>query len=197
MIGTLIFLVLGMILLAILLAILLLREEPEPPLASNGKQGGESPAILTALELNLPSRLLADCIFAQNDLDFVVREAPSLERSFLQERKKVALLWLRDTRVSISRLFQFYRIAVRSNAALRFWTEVRIAGYYCMFLLMVSGLQFLIYVRGPFYVRGMVMRMFGIADRVSVGVGRTLGAMDRSSLVRIRDDWARQATPAD
>ena len=91
---TLIFLALGLILLGILLAIVLFYDHPERSLASDSKQGEASRAILTDLELNPPSRLLADRIFAQGDLDFVAREAPSLERAFLQERKKVALLWL-------------------------------------------------------------------------------------------------------
>lgn len=197
MIGTLVFIVLGVILLTTLLVALLLREQPETPLAFEGRQTGESRTILATLNLSLPSRLLADRIFAQDDWHFVCRESPSVEQAFLQERKKVALLWLKDTRICVGRIFRFYRIAVRSNAALEFWTELRIAGNYFMFLLMVSSVQSLIYLRGPFYTHGMIMRMFGAADRVSMGVGRTLRALDLSSLVRIKDDWAREANPAD
>ena len=197
MIGTLIFLALGIILLAILLAIVLFNDQPERSLASDGKQGEESQAILTALELSLPSRELADRIFAQSDLDFILREAPSLRHAFLQERTNVALLWLKDTRISVRRIFHFYRITVRSKADLEFWTELGIAGNYFMFLLITFGIQVLIYLRGPFFIRGMIMNMFGIADRVSMGVGRTLGGLDSSFLVRIKDDWARQANSAD
>jgi len=197
MIGTLVFIALGVILFTTLLVALLLREQPETPLAFEGRQTGESRTILAALHLSLPSRLLADRIFAQDDWDFVCRESPSVEQVFLQERKKVALLWLKEARICVRRIFHFYRIAVRGNAALEFWTELRIAGNYFMFLLMVSSVQSLIYLRGPFYTHGMIMSMFGAADRVSMGVGRTLRALDLSSLVRIKDDWAREANPAD
>jgi len=197
MIGTLVFIALGVILFTTLLVALLLREQPETSLAFEGGQTGESRTIFAALNLSLPSRLLADRIFARDDWDFVCRESPSVEQAFLQERKKVALLWLKDTRFCVGRIFHFYRIAVRGNAALEFWTELRIAGNYFMFLLMVSSVQSLIYLRGPFYTHGMIMSMFGAADRVSMGVGRTLRALDLSSLVRIKDDWAREANTAD
>ena len=197
MTGTLIFLALGAILLGILLAIILFANQPERSLGSDGKQGEASPAILTELELNSPSRLLADRIFAQSDLDFVMREAPSLERSFVRERKKIALLWLTDARFSMGRIIRFYRIAVRSNPALEFRTELRIAGNYLLLLGMISGLQVLINLLGPFQVRGILILILVLADRISMGVGQTLAVLDRSYLVRIKDDWARQASMAD
>jgi len=197
MTGTLIFLALGLILLGILLATLLLRQQPEPSLASESKRVDGSQAILTALELNLPSRELADRIFAKSDLDFILREAPSLKHVFLRERTSVAIRWLRATRNCTGQIFRFYRLAVRSSPALEFWTELRIARDYCEFLLLSYSLQVLIYLLGPFLVRGVVTRAFAVADRISIGVGQTVGAMDQSSLMRIKDDWAKQATPSD
>ena len=160
MTGTLIFLALGVILLAILLAVLLLRETPDPFLPSNGNQARESARVLTALELNLPSGELADRIFAQGDMDFILREAPLLKRMFLQERTRVATMWLKDMRICMGQIFQLYRMATRKNAALEFWTELRIARDYFTFLFMASSLQALIYLLGPFAVRGMVARTF-------------------------------------
>ena len=183
--------------LLLLLAAVLHRKQPKTSLALEGETGGESRTILTSLDLSLPSRLLADRIFAQDDWDFVCRGAASLEQAFLKERKKIALLWLKDTRICVRNIFRFYRIAVRSSAALQFWTELRIAGNYFLFLFMVSGVESLIYLRGPFYARGMILRMFATADRVSTAAGRTLAALDPSSVARIKDDWARQAAPAD
>ena len=197
MTGTLIFLVLGMALLGVLLAIVLFRKQPEASFPPGAEQTSGSPAIFQALALNLPSRELADRIFDRSDLDFVLQEAPSLRNAFLQERTYVAILWLKDTRDCMGRIFRFYRTAVRSNADLEFWTELRIARDYFTLVLMASSLQILIYLLGPFLIRGMVTQMFAITDRVSRGLGRTLGAMDQSSLVRIRDDWARQATPVE
>jgi len=192
MTGTLIFLALGVILLAILLAVLLLRETPDPFLPSSGNQGRQSARVLTVLDLNLPSGELADRIFARGDLDFVLREAPLLKHMLLQERTRVAILWLKDMRIQMGQIFRFYRTATRNNAALEFWTELRIAWDYFTFLFMVSNLQALIYLLGPFVVRGMVARTFAVADRISSEVGQTLGSMDRSSLASIKDNWARQ-----
>jgi len=197
MTGTIIFLALGVILLATLLAVVLLRETPDLFLLSSGNQGRESSRILTALDLNLPSGELAARIFAQEDLDFILREAPSLERIFLTERTHVAILWLRDARTCMEKVFHFYRMATRHSASLEFWTEIRVARDYFAFLVMSSTLQLLIKQLGPFIVRGMVARTFAVADRISAGVGRTLGTMDQSSLTKIKDDWARQAVPAD
>jgi hypothetical protein len=58
-------------------------------------------------------------------------------------------------------------------------------------------LQVLIHHLGPFVLRGMVARTFAVTDRISAEVGYTLAAMDRESLTRIKDDWTRQAAPAD
>ena len=193
MTGTIFALVIGVSILALLLAAVLRRKQLKTSHAFEGEGAGESRAVLTSLDLNLPSRLLADRIFAQDDWDFVRRATPSLEQAFLQERKKIALLWLKDTRVCVRRIFRFYRIAVRSSAALQFWTELRIAGSYFAFLFMVSSVQSLIYLRGPFYSRGMIVSMFTTADRISRAAARTLAALDPSSVARIRNDWARQA----
>jgi hypothetical protein len=194
MTGTLIFMALGVLLLGILLAIALFCEPPEVP---GNEQRSGSPAIFQALELSLPSRQLADRIFDRSDLDFVLQEAPSLRHAFLQERTNVAILWLKDTRNCIRRIFRFYRTTVRDNANLEFWTELKIASDYFSFVLVLFGLRILIYLLGPFLLRGMATRTFAMADRVSAGLGRTLGAMDPSALTKIRDDWARQTTPAE
>jgi len=193
MTGTLIFLVLGLMLLGILLAIALYGDQSERSLESDREPGAASPAIFTDLELHCPSRLLANRIFAQGDLDFVSREAPLLERTFLQERKKVALLWLKDTRFCMSRMFRFYRMAVRNNPALEFRTELKIASYYVLLICMFSSVQVLINLLGPFRVRGMIIRIFGLADGISMGVGRILEALDRASLVKTRDDLVQQS----
>lgn len=193
----LVFIILGMVFLAIFLATLLLSEQPERSLATDNRQEKETPAILTSLNLDIPSRHLADRIFAQDDLDFVLREPPSLSRLFLQERRKIALAWLNDTRDCVRRIFQFYRIAVRSNAALEFRTELSIAQNYFLFLCVISCLLVLINLLGTFRVRGIVVRMFVLTDQISTGVERTLTALTPPSLVKLKNDWARQANPAD
>ena len=194
MTGTIFALVIGLFILALLLAAVLRHNRTTISFAPENEKGGESRTILTALDLNLPSRLLADRIFAQDDWDFIRRSAPSLEQAFLRERKKIALLWLKDARSCVERIFRFYRIAVRSNAALEFRTELRIAVNYCIFLLTVASVQSLIYLRGPFHTRGMIVSMFGAADQLSTAVGRTLAALAPPSVARIKDDWSRQAT---
>jgi hypothetical protein len=189
--STLIFLALGMVLLAIIVAVVVLREPPKP--LSNGRRVGELSTFLTALELNLPSQVLADRIFSQNDWDFVVGEAPSLARAFQQVRTRIALLWLEDTQACVTRLFQFYRITVRSNADLDFWTELRVAGHYLTFLIAVTGLKWLVFLRGPFYARGLVVRLFHVTDGVSSAVGRTLATLDPLTIVTIKENWARRS----
>lgn len=189
---TIFFLALGMVLLAIILAIILLGDHSGQPLPPDGNGGEFSPAIFANLELIVPSRFLAERIFAQEDLDLVAREAPSLKSTFVQERKQVALLWLKDMRSSVDQIFRFYRLVMRSNPAIQFGAELRVARNYLLFLCISYGSQALIHLLGPFHGRGMMTRLFVLATRVSIGVEETLTAMDPSSLVRVRDDWARR-----
>jgi hypothetical protein len=193
MTSTLILLALGMILLATIVAIVVLRDAP-PKSLSNGGRRGEFSTVLTALELNLPSQVLADRIFSQKDLELVMREAPSRARAFRKDRTRIAILWLDDTRLCVARLFQFYRITVRGNADLDFWTELRVAGNYLTFLTVVIGLRWLVFLRGPFYAQGLVARLFRVTDGVSAAVERTLAILDPLTMGRIRADWARRAS---
>ena len=196
MTATFIFLAVGMCLLAILFAAFLLREQPATSTPPEGERNWESLTILTALELRLPSRLLADRIFAQEDWQFVSKEAPLFERTFLRERKTVALLWMKETRACMARLFHLHRSVVRGTANLNVKLELQVFANYGLFLFMSAIAQALIHLLGPFRVRIVIRRVFDTGDQVSFAVGGMLAALEPSLLAKIKEERSPQSNPA-
>jgi len=128
----------------------------------NGEHGD-----LSVEEFERPSLVLADRIFSSQDWDFVRREASyELQREFQRERKRVALLWLKQTRREAARLMKFHRRTIRHNIDVNPSVEIRLAVNYLSFLFLCSVLQVLIRVRGPFRTRRIVGRAFGVANEL-------------------------------
>lgn len=94
-------------------------------------------------------------IFRTHDLDFVGEAAPELGDEFLRERKRLALLWVLQTRTRATRLMRLHRITVRGQAELQAGTELRLAANYWQLLFLCGVLQLAINARGPFKTQAM------------------------------------------
>lgn len=128
----------------------------------NGKHGD-----LSVEEFERPSLILADRIFSSQDWDFVRREASyQVQREFQRERKRVALLCLKQTRGDAVRLMKFHRRTIRHNIEVNPSVEIRLAVNYLALLFLCAVLQMLIRARGPFRTRKMVGRAFGVANEL-------------------------------
>src|ERR1019366_970114 len=65
--------------------------------------------LLTMVQLELPPRAWGERIFASQDWDFISTSTPpGIQRIFLQERKALALSWLRQTRSKVGQLMNFH-----------------------------------------------------------------------------------------
>lgn len=175
------------------LLILLLVWAQRSAIAAGKKELSEAQETLTDLQLEPPPRALRDRIFDWQDWQYVSRRAPlGVQQLFLQERKAVALLWLRQTRRQTRRLIDFHRRAVRRNINLSPAVEVRLAARYMLFLLAFWILLALIWVRGPFSARRMVGYAAGLAEQLSLLTGGLLVGLDHVRLGRITQEWAQQ-----
>lgn len=109
-----------------------------------------------ALRAGLCPPEVLERIFEPGDSDFIARQ-PSREAQelFHRERKRLAYLWLRQTRHEIASVRQFHAEMARKSTELDPVTEVKIA-VDCM---LVSGMCWLmavaIYFLGPIHTRGM------------------------------------------
>jgi hypothetical protein len=147
---------------------------------------------LGAFQLGLPTRTLAERIFAQEDWDYVAQQAPpEVRRAFLRERKTLALAWLRQTRLHVGILMRFHRRAVRGNARLSPAMEAGLTAHYLVFLMLYQVLCGLVWLRGPFWVQGMVGYAGGVAQEMSYLCGRLLASLDPESLGRVATAWPR------
>lgn len=157
------FLTIGLLLLIVL--ILWIRRATVP---SRGGDLAEGSQDLTALQLELPPRTLVERIFAPEDWEFVSRQTPpQIQRMFLQERRAIALSWLRLTRRQAASLVDSHLRVVRQNVNLRPAVEIRLAFRYVLFLLESEVLGVLIWLGGPFYSRKMVGYAVSMAHQLS------------------------------
>lgn len=128
---------------------------------------------LAALNMGAAPRDLVARIFAQEDLDYVRRNTPGdVLPLFLSERRKLAILWLRSTKLRVQEVMVLYRRAVRGSNSLRAVVEVRPAVNYALFLLSFELMRGVVWMLGPFAVRGAVRHIQGLAEHVSVSTAR-------------------------
>lgn len=184
------FLATGMLLLALLLFWALRATES----ATGSKALSDAQETLTALELELPPRALVERIFSPQDWDFVSSQtAVQIRITFLQERRTIALSWLRQTRRQAARLMDFHRRAVRWNTNLSPAIEIKLAANYVLFLLVCEILLGLIWLRGPFYARRMVGYAMGMAEQLWFISGQLLAGLDPARLSRIKAVWTKRS----
>lgn len=185
MIEVLIFLASGLFLLALLLLwtqrhrLIAKRMECDPKV----KPG---PAILN---LAFPSPQIAGRIFAEEDWEFVLSKAPAIRKLFLQERKSVALLWVRQVQSGVAQVMDFHRTAVRKNVDLRPEAEIWLAVDYLAFSLLCGVLRGLIWWQGPFAARRVVAQVVGEAERISFATGQVLASLDPAVINKMKEGW--------
>lgn len=184
MMGVVLFLAVGFCLLAFLLY-WAQRQTPTAGRPRYDRRAEFGPAVLN---LALPSRQIAERIFAAEDWEFVLSQAPAIRKLFLQERKSAALLWVHQVHGVIAQVMEFHRTAVRKNANLRPQAEIRLAVNYLAFTLLCGVLRGLIWWQGPYAARRMVTQVAGAAERISFATGQALASLDPTVLHKIKED---------
>ena len=146
---------------------------------------------LAVLELEIPPRALAERIFSTRDWDLISSQTSvGMQREFLQERRVVALSWLRQTRKRATRLMDFHRRAVRRNINLDPAVEIKLAANYVVFVFVYEMLVGLIWLGGPFHARTMADYAIGVAERLWSISGQLLANLDAAQLGRIKASWS-------
>ena len=115
-------------------------------------------------------------IFERGDSDFIARQHSREARElFHRERKRLAYLWLRQTRHKIANVRQFHAEMARKSKDLNPGTEIKIA----LDCLLVSAMCWLmavaIYFLGPIYIRGMARYASDLSAQLSGLAGKSAG----------------------
>lgn len=133
----------------------------------------------------LPERALMDQILSQEDAAFIksLRSA-ELHRLFVKERRRLALEWLNEMLREAQRLMAMHGQAARQTTELSLLTELRVAFEHALFLGVYGAVFGLVWLFGPFRMRGMLGAVRSLADAFGV-IGRRIavgaGALDNSA----------------
>jgi hypothetical protein len=188
MIGLFLYLLVGVGLLVILWV---LARRKGAPVEGCGKQFVEARQALRTLQLGLLPKNLIQRIFAREDFRYVMATSPGeIGELFLQERKRISLMWVRRVRCEIRNLMQFHLDYSRLHAKLSLLTEIRLALDFTLLLLACRALRILLYVRGPYGARTMVGVMTAAAGRVCASSEKSLAFLNPPVLESFRRNSA-------
>jgi hypothetical protein len=143
-------LVVGVLLLVILMIV-----------ASKGWMGSgqlpDSPFELSEGELLEPCpREFVSMVFSRNDWEFVqALKSRIVERLFEQERKKVALVWVRQTSGLVRKAISEHASAARRSNNLDFLRELSILAQFLILILSCQALSIAIHTAGPMRLSGL------------------------------------------
>lgn len=176
MIPALFSIVAGVLLLGILTYWAFRRPWPAP-------ESRSSPADTSkALRLELPPADLIERMLDPRDLAFVREESPAeTVRLFEQERRALAISWLRHTRRQVGCLMSYHVGAVRQNINLQPALEIELGLHYVRFLVVCQLILGLSYVRGPFEIRPIMGYVVCVTTRLRGVSDKLLGAVQFST----------------
>jgi hypothetical protein len=180
----------SMVLLGIGMAILILywaagrRRSCEIVAWQEGAEGDQS-------RVRLPRPDLIRRCLSAHDIEFAggVR-APAILQVLLQERRRLALKWLRSTRREAFRLVRLHLRTVRHAPDLRPVAEAKLMAQVCVFLIVCHVLLVMVWFYGPFRAQAFLQPVASMADmlcRLSGGIAETVRGSATSGLVTVID----------
>lgn len=174
----------GVVLLVLLVAALTRRA---PACVEGSSQAVlDARQALNALQNELLPADLIERIFAKQDLDYVKRSTPpSMHEMFLEERRKVGLVWVRQVRKGVVSLRAFHRGQARHYARLSVKTELDLAASFAALLLACRALELALYFRGPYAAPQIVGRTVGVAARLCQVSEKSLAFLNADALAGV------------
>jgi hypothetical protein len=110
-------------------------------------------------------------IFSREDREFVLQiRSPRLQRIYQEERRKVALYWVRKTSREVSRIMRTHRLVARLSRNLDVVAEAKLLWQYLELRFICGMLVLLIETLGPHALHDLA----SYAGELSQLIGRTL-----------------------
>ena len=107
-------------------------------------------------------------IFSRADWGFVRGlKAGRIERLFKQERKRVALVWVRQTSAIIRKVMREHAEAARQSANLKFSMEINIFAQFLALMAVCGTLSLAIQITGPVWLGGLAQYAQRLSQRVT------------------------------
>jgi len=118
-------------------------------------------------------------VFARSDWEFIHGlKSHGIERLFEQERKKVALVWVRETSALVRKAIRTHADAARQSKNLDFLRESNILAQFLILVLSCRVLSIAIHLAGPVRLSGLAQ----FAQRLSQQVDRLQGSLQAGVL---------------
>lgn len=142
----------------------LARRKPRPEGTSDALV--EARQALISLQGGLLPEKLVQRVFDRGDWEYVRAEGPKPVRQlFLEERKRIAILWIEQVRNQIRNLSRFHRGSARHYAKLNPRTEMELAFSFFGLVCACRALQFAVSVAGPYAAPRLVSATASAAAR--------------------------------
>lgn len=163
MIQLILFLFIGVLLLASLLILARRSGRPE----GGAESLVEARQALKHLQSGLLPTELVDRFFAAEDFEFVASAAPpDVNALFRRERKKIVLAWIGQVRQQIRSLRRFHLGAARFYSRLSLGSEMALAMDFAKLLITCRALQLLVYVGGARVAPRMIAATAAVGWRI-------------------------------
>jgi hypothetical protein len=139
----------------------------------------------------LPAELVGR-IFTKADLHYVTEQSTATVKDlFVEERKRIALLWLKQILTQIRNLQEFHLGSARFYSRLSPRTEMRLAFEFLTLLCVCRVLQVALYLRGPYAAPRMVARVAAAAASVCATSEKSMGFLNPGQISALAEDSAR------
>lgn len=180
MIQLILFLFIGLLLLASLLVLARRSGRPE----GSAEALVEARQALKHLQSGLLPSELVDRFFAAEDFEFVASAAPpAVNALFQRERKKIVLAWIGQVRQQIRSLRRFHLGTARFYSRLSFRSEMVLAMDFARLLITCRALQLLVYVGGARTAPRMIRATAAVGWRICDVTERALAFLTVPSQV--------------
>ena len=174
--------------LALLLLTYLVARRKDPRAEGGAVALLEARQALNSLQAGLLPPEIVGRVFDRRDLDFVTSSAGrQVQDLFVEERRRLALIWIRQLRSNVLSLKGFHSGHSRSYAGLNVRAEVGLAFSFASLLVLCRTLEAVFYLNGPYAGSRLVASAISVAESVCTISERSLAFLasgDASSLGR-------------
>jgi hypothetical protein len=144
--------------IAVLLLVLMLRRTGQDE--AETRSGAES-------RLGLPGTQIVRRIFCEEDREFISRmHSRRLQRLYQEERRSVALHWVRRTSLEVGRIMRTHRLNSRQSQDLHVAAEAKLFLQYLRLRFLCGLLLFLIYLFGPHAIQHLAFYAGELYQRI-------------------------------
>jgi len=174
--------------LALLLLTYLVARRKDPRAEGGAVALLEARQALDSLQTGLLPPEIVGRVFDRRDLDFVTSSAGrQVQDLFLEERQRLALIWIRQLRSNVLSLKGFHSGYSRSYAGLNVRAEIGLAFSFASLLVLCRTLEAVFYLNGPYAASRLVGNAISVAESVCTISERSLAFLasgDGSSVGR-------------